>query len=214
MSRPRYRACLQDGQRLDINQLMRDGAMPRDLNGAKAGTLSVRYPEIGFEQEVTFVSRPRHFGGRQFFFECPATGRRCYVLWKPPGATRFCCRQAWGRHRLGYATQFDETTARAHRAKAKICRQLGASNPWDDDFPPKPKRMRWKTYERWRERYEAQQKRLDDALLNVWATKYAHLKDILQPTDFDSNSFSAREFRDQYARTREGDATPIWCLAW
>jgi hypothetical protein len=175
MPRARQRVCLEAGLKLDINALRRSGAMAKDMGGATAGTLSVRYPEIGFEQEIRFTSRPRHYGGRQFFFQCPTTGRRCYVLWKPPGATRFCSRQAWGRHRVGYATQFDETTARAHRAKAKICRQLGAANPWEDDFPPKPKRMHWKTYERWRERYELQEKRLDDALLRVWQTKWAHL---------------------------------------
>ena len=92
MSRSRSRVPLEAGQRISIDELRRDGLMPRDLNGAKAGTLRVAYPDIGFEQEIVFTSRPRHFGGRQFFFQCPATGRRCSVLWKPPGASRFCSR--------------------------------------------------------------------------------------------------------------------------
>jgi len=81
---------------LDINKLLRAGIIPRAMDGETAGSLSVRYAD-GFAQEIRFVSRPRHFGGRQFYFECPAIGRLCSVLWKPNGATRFCCRQAWGR---------------------------------------------------------------------------------------------------------------------
>jgi hypothetical protein len=68
---------------------------PRPASGEKAGSLRISYPAIGFEQEIRFVSRPCRFGGRRFFFECPATGRRCSVLWRPPGAKRFACRQAW-----------------------------------------------------------------------------------------------------------------------
>jgi hypothetical protein len=57
--------CLEDGLKLDINRLRRAGTIPGELNGEVAGTLSVKYPEIGFEQEIAFVSRSRHFGGRQ-----------------------------------------------------------------------------------------------------------------------------------------------------
>src|SRR5262249_29311982 len=34
---------------------------------------------------------------RQWFFQCPATYRLATVLWKPPGAGRFCSRQTWDR---------------------------------------------------------------------------------------------------------------------
>jgi hypothetical protein len=149
--------------------------MPRPANGEKAGTLSVKYPEIGFEQEIRFTSRPRHYGGRQFFFECPATGRRCYVLWKPPGASRFACRQAWGTHRVAYRSQFAEPTSRAHLAKAKIQRRL-SDKEWCDLLPPKPKWMRARTYARWQERFDEQEKRLDDALLLAWRTRWSCLK--------------------------------------
>ena len=172
MPRARQRVPLEAGPRLDINQLLRSGVMPRPANGEKAGTLRVSYPDIDFEQEITFVSRKRHFGGRQFYFACPATGRLCSVLWKPPGATRFCCRQAWGRH-VGYQTQFSEVSARCHLVMDRIRRRLGA--PGQGDMPPRPKRMREATYARWEARYEAEQEKLDAALLAVWHAKWSHL---------------------------------------
>jgi hypothetical protein len=55
---------LENGLKLDINRLLREGTIPRAMDGEKAGSLRVRYPD--FEQEIRFVSRRRHFGGRQF----------------------------------------------------------------------------------------------------------------------------------------------------
>jgi hypothetical protein len=185
VSKARQRCPLESGQKLDTNALRRTGHMPRELNGAKAGTLRVSFPTIGFEQEIHFTSRPRHFGGRQFFFQCPATGRRCCVLWRPPGASRFACRQAWG-DRVGYAVQFADSSDRAHLAKAKIRRQLGDVDELDN-FPPKPKWIRWPTYERWRERYELEEKWLDDALMQMWRMRWVHLRVFSSSTDLDLN---------------------------
>jgi hypothetical protein len=99
MPRPRYRACLQDGLKLDLNQLARNGFIKFGANvGIRGITWSNSYwGEIasgsitanmahsdkgwfeisigGFRQRITLVSRPRHFGGRQWFFQCPATNR-------------------------------------------------------------------------------------------------------------------------------------------
>jgi hypothetical protein len=164
-------------QRLDINALIRSGAVPRALNGEKAGTLSVKYPEIGFEQQIRFTSCPRPFGGRQFYFQCPVTGRMASVLWRPNGASRFASRQAW-HGQVAYQTQFAEPTSRAHLAKAKIQRRL-SDKEWADLLPPRPKRMRAATYARWEARWELQEKKLDDALLWAWRTKWAVLKDMV-----------------------------------
>jgi hypothetical protein len=138
VSRHRERVCLEAGLKLDINRLLREGIMPRPTEGEIAGSLRVRYPD--FEQEIQFVSRQRHFGGRQFYFQCPATGRLCSVLWKPPGASRFACRQAWGGQ-VAYQSQFSEKTTRCHLAKEKIRQRLSGPDWWDD-MPPRPKRMR------------------------------------------------------------------------
>lgn len=183
MPRPRQRVCLQDGQRLDINQLRRTGVMPRDLEGQTAGSLVVRFPEIGFEQTIRFASRKRHYGGRQFYFVCPATGRLASVIWRPPGANRFCSRQAWGRQ-VAYQTQFAEPSARAHLAKAKIRAKLCEVGGWCEpegweDMPPRPKRMRAATYARWETRFEDQERNLDNALLFAWRTKWAVLKGMI-----------------------------------
>jgi hypothetical protein len=173
MPRQRQRATLEAGLKLDINALLRDRRMPRGLNGAKAGTLLVKYPD-GFEQEIAFTSRPRHFGGRQFFFQCPATGRLASVLWKPPGATRFCSRHAWPRQ-VAYQTAQVDRTSRAHIAKAKVRASLGADDRWLDDLPPRPKHMRATTYARLEARYELQDEKLDAMLLRLFQTKWAPL---------------------------------------
>ena len=48
--------------------------------------------QIGsLDQKIHMVARQRHFGGRQWFFVCPYTGRRAMVLWMPPGAHYFAC---------------------------------------------------------------------------------------------------------------------------
>ena len=114
MPRPRYRACLQDGLKLDLNALARRGFIKFGANiGARgiswsnshqgaiaSGIITAdmtdpshawfRIAIGGFVQQIALVSRPRHFGGRQWFFQCPATHRLATVLWKPPGATKFC----------------------------------------------------------------------------------------------------------------------------
>jgi hypothetical protein len=175
VSRNRRRVYLEAGLKLDINRLFRDGTMPRAMGGEKAGSLRVRYPD--FEQEIQFVSRPRHFGGRQFYFQCPATGKLCSVLWKPPGATRFACRQAWGGQ-VAYRSQFAEKTARCHLAKDKIRQRLGGPDWWDD-MPPRPKRMRAATYARWEARFDLQEQKLDETLLEVFRTRWSHLKGLV-----------------------------------
>jgi hypothetical protein len=149
--------------------------MPRDLGGASAGTLRVKYPTLNFEQTIEFVSRKRNFGGKQFYFQCPATGRLASVLWKPPGATRFCSRRAW--RNVAYRSQFADATNRCLLAKDNIRTKLGAG--WFDDMPPRPKRMREATYARWEARYEKHERKLDAMLLRLFQTKWLHLKDIV-----------------------------------
>jgi hypothetical protein len=51
---------------------------------------------------------------------------------------------------------------RAWRIKHKVKMQLiGTEDPDEWDLPPKPKRMRWATYERLVDRYEAAEEMLD-----------------------------------------------------
>jgi hypothetical protein len=96
--------------------------------------------------------------------------RPASVLWKPNGATRFCSRQAWGR-RVAYQSQFNDATNRAHAGKVRIKSRLIADlDPDEWDLPPKPKWMRWATYNRYEERYDRYEEFLDNSLA-VFAAK-------------------------------------------
>jgi hypothetical protein len=177
MSRPRYRACLQDGLKLDLNSLAREGFIKFGANIGARGIVwnSSYWGEIakgqitadmsnpnhawfeisigGFRQRITLSSRLRHFGGRQWFFVCPATGRLATVLWKPPGATKFCSRQTWGRQ-VAYRSQFQDAATRAQLGKERTkARLIGNLDPDDWELPPKPKWMRWRTYNHYVERF-------------------------------------------------------------
>jgi hypothetical protein len=140
---------LESGAKLDINQLLRDGTIPHD---GGAG-IRIEFSD-GSQQEIALTSRPRHFGGKQWYFLCPRTGRPVSVLWRPPGARRFASRQAWGRQ-VAYRSQFQDATGRAHLGQQRIkARLIGSLDPDEWDLPPKPKRMRWATYNRNVERFD------------------------------------------------------------
>jgi hypothetical protein len=196
MSRPRQRVCLQDGLKLDLNRLAKNGFIKPGANiGGRGITWTSSYwGEIasglitadmsnehigwlrivigGLDQRITLFARPRHFGGRQWYFVCPATNELASVLWKPNGATRFSSRHAWGR-RVAYQSQFNDPTNRAHAGKARVKNRLIADlDPDEWDLPPKPKGMRWPTYERHVEQYE----RYDGILLEGLTDLVAKLR--------------------------------------
>jgi hypothetical protein len=106
------------------------------------------------EQTIQLVACPRHFGGRQWYFVCPRQVRYVSVLWAPPGQRFFAGRKSWG-NRVAYLSQYYGPGARAHYMAIKLCDRIGgpgASVEWD--VPPKPKGMRWRTYERLSNRCE------------------------------------------------------------
>ena len=120
-----------------------------------------------FEQLINVVSQPRHFGGWQCYFECPSTHRHCSVLWMPRGANRFCSRQTWNG-RVAYASQFADRDGRAHRGKERIKSRLIADlNPDEWDLPPKPKWMRWRTYNTHVEKFDRYEELLDLAFITA-----------------------------------------------
>jgi hypothetical protein len=186
MPRPRQRACLEQSLRLDLNNLARQGLIRA---GAKVGprTISWSYSYTGEEiasalitahmegtyggwlqiqigsldQWINLVAQPRHFGGRQLYFECPVTHRYCSALWMPPGATKFCSRRAWDGQ-VAYASQFQTPTDRAHGGQAKIkSRLIGELDPDEWHLPPKPKWMRWHTYNKHVEKFDRYEELLD-----------------------------------------------------
>jgi hypothetical protein len=189
MPRTGERVCLQDGLKLDLNRLAHRGFIRRD---SRSGPIGIRWISTYWDEEIasgtitaamsgpqegwlqlegdlierfTLVARPRHFGGRQWYFMCPAMKRPVSVLWRPPGARRFRSRQAWGRQ-VAYHSQFSDSDNRAHLGKARIKARLIAHLDSDDwDLPPKPKWMRWSTYNRHAERYDVCEDILDRGTL-------------------------------------------------
>ena len=188
MPRFRQRACLQDGLKLDLNKLARAGLLQPDarasctytwtnsytgertasalitaqLQTVRAGWFRIEMGEL--DQWIDLVSQPRHFGGRQWYFKSPIT-HRCSVLWMPPGAPRFCGRHELGRH-MAYASQFDTPIDRAHRGKAKIkARLIGTCDPDEWVLLPKPKWMRWGTYSKLEQKFDAYEGALNRSAL-------------------------------------------------
>lgn len=185
MPRPLTRVRLESGLKLNFNRLARQGfirpgactppigirwtnnytceeiasgLITADMSGRFEGWFRIQLQNL--DQRITLEPVSRHFGGRQWYFVCPYTNRRASVLWMPPGAHSFACRQKW-RGQVAYASQFLDRTNRAHHGQAKIKSRLcskGGLDPEEWDFPPKPKWMRWATYNRAEEafdRYEA-----------------------------------------------------------
>jgi hypothetical protein len=198
---PRYRrrVCLQDGLKLDLNRLARKGfirpgartpeqgigwanfywgeiavgAISADMSARSEGWLRITLRDL--DQHIMLVAKPRYYGGYQWYFVCPATYRIASVLWRPPGAKRFCSRQAW-RGQVAYGSQFNDATNRAHAGIARIkARLIGDLDPDEWDLPPKPKRMRWKTYNRLVERFDEYEAKLDYACA-LLAAKLTKLK--------------------------------------
>jgi myo-inositol catabolism protein IolC len=66
--------------------------------------------------------------------------------------------------------QNDWSADRAYRGRAKIkARLIGSLDPDDWDLPPKPKRMRWRTYNRHVERYDAYEDVLNSGIVDFAA---------------------------------------------
>jgi hypothetical protein len=93
---------------------------------------------------IQLETTPQPFGGRRWWFVCPRTGRRAAKLYLPNGAFTFASRQAYG---LAYACQREPAHERALRRAFKLRGKLGAEGGVGD-YIPKPKWMRWRTFER------------------------------------------------------------------
>jgi hypothetical protein len=145
------------------------GTLIADMSSPNNGSFQILI--AGREQRIVLVSRPRHFGGRQWYFICPYMDRPASVLWMPAGAKYFGCRQRWGRQ-VAYSSQFLDRDNRAHRGQAKIkarlCR-IGGYDPDEWDLPPKPKWMRWRTYERAVDRFDKYEDVLDEGIVRLAA---------------------------------------------
>jgi hypothetical protein len=171
MARQRKRNRLEDGLKLDLNKLRAQAISrgepierlicwdPRYSGDARTiGVLicrlasatrgSMRLLLRSLDQSIDLVALPRHFGGVQWYFVCPMTGRRASVLWMPLGESCFASRQAWGSQ-FAYASQFESPIYRAHlRAHEIHCRLSGEDHSpiYHVLPPPKLRYMHRNTY--------------------------------------------------------------------
>ena len=105
------------------------------------------------EEPVSITGVPCRFGGTRPYFLCPgvvngvACGRRVAKLYGP--GRYFLCRHCY---RLAHASQGEGEWDRALRRANKIRMRLGGDPGLVAPFPPKPKGMWWRTYQRLREK--------------------------------------------------------------
>jgi hypothetical protein len=59
------------------------GMISADMSGNGEGWFRIQLGSL--DQWIRLVPRPRHFGGRQWYFVCLVTSRLASVLWKPSG---------------------------------------------------------------------------------------------------------------------------------
>ena len=191
MPRQRQRVYLEQGLKLDLNKLRHQrlvrpglrigpslirwtntytgeeiaiGSIMADL-GDHQGCLQIQIGNLN--QRINLVTQTRPLGGQQWYFQCPVNFRPCSVLWMLPGTRRFCSRQSWGRQ-VAYSSQFATPGDRAHLGKAKIKSMLiGTGDPDKWDLPPKPKWMRWRTYEKHVEKFDRYEEALDRVFINA-----------------------------------------------
>jgi len=175
---------------IDVNRLHREGCLRGgwmggwqwSRDGKKVASINLRTDHdrlhltyrvrIGggewedVNETVRIVRTPCRFGGARPYFVCPgvvngtACVRRVAKLYGP--GRYFVCRHCY---RLAYASQSEDAQRRSMRRASKIRQRLGGNAGTASPFPPKPKRMWRRTYERRREQAFDAEERADEALL-------------------------------------------------
>lgn len=139
-----------------VGELVRRGELRRTSDGGgQVATLSATFQPydcpIPVRASVSVEWEPCRFGGWRPWFRCPRChARRARIYLRPTGpgvACRVC-------HRLAYHSQRLQPNDLAHTRGAGLMRRLGVTGQeaydlaLDPQFAPKPKRMRWATYDR------------------------------------------------------------------
>jgi hypothetical protein len=172
---------------MDVNKLHREGCLRPGWAGglqwtcdgeefaainlrADADGLHLTYRVRGggesedLAETVRIVRLPCRFGGARPYFICPGVangvtcGRRVTMLYGP--GPYFLCRRCCG---LAHASQSEGAWDRELRRAEKIRQRLGGDPDMAAPFPPKPKRMWRRTYERLREQAFAAEMAADEA---------------------------------------------------
>jgi hypothetical protein len=138
MPKPRQRVCLQHGLKLDINKLARQGLLQP---GAKAAPFMFGWTNNYTGETVATALITTHLLDYAGWFRIQMGELDQWI-----DLVSFGGRHEW-ETQVAYASQFDTPVDRAHRGKAKIkAKLIGTCDPDEWDLPPKPKWMRWRTY--------------------------------------------------------------------
>ena len=173
VNRAHREGCLKAGCRSSL-KWTRDGEQIASIElHAETDRLHLRYRvsvSSGEWEDVTESARivrvPCRYGGTRPYFICPgivngtACGRRVTKLYAP--GRYFLCRHCY---RLTYASQSEDLLSRSVRQANKIKQRLGGDGSMASPFPPRPKGMWRRTYERLREQAVDAEERADNALL-------------------------------------------------
>jgi hypothetical protein len=139
---------------LDLHRLLATGALRpgSTTSGAWAWTdhcTGERVASVGYQglPKVREGELTLNYGGVRWYFVCPYTGRRALKLYKWSGIERFCHRTAI-RPLPTYASQrvggHDRINAQRWTLRRRLCD--GCSDLFGE--PIKPKRMRWRTFQK------------------------------------------------------------------
>jgi hypothetical protein len=146
--------CLRDGSS-GVLQWARDGVkvaainLRTDADGLHLGYRS-RVGSGDWEavaETVRIVRLPCQYGGTRPYFLCPHCGQRVTKLYGP--GRYFWCRHCYA---LTYGSQSEGSRDRAIRRAGKIKQRLGGGPAVVNRFPPRPRGMWQRTYERLRQR--------------------------------------------------------------
>ena len=120
-----------------------------NLTDLDKATLHITFRARGMERGQTLrlaATQPR-LGGVRLWFMCPVTGRRARALYLPEDQVRFASREA---HRLSYRSQGESDLFRRITRAQNIRARLGGNLSIYAPFPPRPRGMHRRTYERLR----------------------------------------------------------------
>lgn len=93
-------------------------------------------------EDIPFAWSETRFGGRRRWFVCPDCQRRCRIVY---AGDRFRCRTCL---QLAYSSQYEPSWQRVLTRAQNLRMRLGGPPAVDEPFPPKPKGMHRRTYER------------------------------------------------------------------
>ena len=182
------RGVVETGRSIDVNRLYREGCLRAGWaggwqwtrDGEKVASINLRTERdrlhltyrvrIGggdwedVAEIVRIVRVACRLGGSRPYFVCPGAvngvtcGRRVATLYGP--GRYFLCRHCY---RLAHASQREDTWDRSLRRANKIKQRLGGDPGMAAPFPPKPKGMWRRTYERLRHRAFDAEMQADEA---------------------------------------------------